>query len=104
MTSNTSEGSRAVILGGGGVTGIAWEVGVIRGLLDQGSDLASADALIGTSAGAFAACDIASGVDLEERFALQFIDAKHEIAAAMPPETQAAYGEAITAGLPIAGE
>jgi predicted acylesterase/phospholipase RssA len=30
----------ALVLGGGGVTGIAWEIGVIAGLADRGIDLA----------------------------------------------------------------
>ena len=42
---------RALVLGGGGVTGIAWEIGVIAGLADRGIDLAAADVIIGTSAG-----------------------------------------------------
>ena len=46
--------SRAVILGSG-VTGIAWETGILRGLGDEGVDLGTADAIIGTSAGSFAA-------------------------------------------------
>ncbi len=35
-------GRRALILGGGGVTGIAWETGLIAGLADLGIDLAAA--------------------------------------------------------------
>jgi NTE family protein len=46
---------RGLILGGGGVTGLAWEIGVLQGLLVKGIDLRNADAIIGTSAGAFAA-------------------------------------------------
>ena len=38
---------RALVLGGGGVTGIAWEIGVIAGLADQGIDLAAADVRLG---------------------------------------------------------
>ena len=37
---------RAIVLGGGGVTGIAWEVGVLAGLHAAGVDL-NADAVFG---------------------------------------------------------
>ena len=43
---------RAIVLGGGGVTGIAWEVRVLAGLRSAGVDL-NADAVFGTSAGSF---------------------------------------------------
>ncbi|MCC9146733.1 MULTISPECIES: patatin-like phospholipase family protein [unclassified Arthrobacter] len=43
--------SRAVVLGGGGVAGIAWEIGLLGELLDQGIDLNEADLVVGTSAG-----------------------------------------------------
>jgi NTE family protein len=55
--------SRVVVLGGGGLTGIAWETGVIAGLLDEGVDLREADVVIGTSAGAFAGAALAAGAD-----------------------------------------
>jgi NTE family protein len=54
---------RAVVLGGGGLTGIAWETGVIAGLRDEGVDLREADVVIGTSAGAFAGAALAAGAD-----------------------------------------
>ncbi len=41
---------RAVVIGGGGVAGIAWANGVIAGLADAGIDLTDADSYIGTSA------------------------------------------------------
>ena len=44
---------RAVVLGGGGVTGVGWEAGVLAGLRRAGVDLGGADRVIGTSAGAF---------------------------------------------------
>ena len=42
----------ALILGGGGPVGEAWESGVIAGLMEKGVDLAAMDRVIGTSAGA----------------------------------------------------
>ena len=43
---------RALVLGSGGLTGIGWEIGLIAGLAERGIDLAAADVIIGTSAGA----------------------------------------------------
>jgi NTE family protein len=40
-----------LVLGGGGVTGIAWEVGLLKGLRDEGVDVTGADLVVGTSAG-----------------------------------------------------
>ena len=42
---------RALVLGGGGSVGNAWEIGVIAGLFDAGLDVTEADLIIGTSAG-----------------------------------------------------
>ena len=44
-------GRRALVLGGGGVTGIAWMTGLLAGLAEAGTNLAAADVVIGTSAG-----------------------------------------------------
>ena len=43
--------TRAIVLGGGGVAGIAWEMGAVAALLQQGIDLNAADLAVGTSAG-----------------------------------------------------
>ncbi len=45
---------RSLVLGGGGIVGVAWLVGVVQGLADKGIDLTGAespDEIIGTSAG-----------------------------------------------------
>jgi len=65
--------SRALVLGGGGVVGIAWEIGVLTGLADEGVDLSNADVIIGTSAGATVAAQLTSGVALSELFARQLL-------------------------------
>jgi len=44
--------SRALVLGGGGPVGRAWELGLMDGFAGQGIDLGTADLIIGTSAGA----------------------------------------------------
>lgn len=63
--------TRAVVLGGGGVAGIAWETGVLAGLADEGVDLTKADLVVGTSAGSAVAAQLTSGLDLAELFRRQ---------------------------------
>jgi NTE family protein len=58
--------SRALVLGGGGVTGIAWEFGVLTGLREKGLDLTGADVVIGTSAGSAVGAQITGGADVAE--------------------------------------
>ena len=72
---------RALVLGGGGVTGIAWEIGVIAGLADLGIDLAGADVIIGTSAGSVVGVDIASGQQPEALYQAQLAPPDPEPAA-----------------------
>ena len=63
--------NRIVVLGGGGVAGIAWETGVITGLARSGADLAQADGFIGTSAGSVVGAQLAGGISCEAMFAAQ---------------------------------
>ncbi|MFE7516361.1 patatin-like phospholipase family protein, partial [Streptomyces sp. NPDC057540] len=51
----------ALVLGSGGLVGAGWEAGVLRGLLDAGTDPTSADLIVGSSAGAVVGARIASG-------------------------------------------
>jgi len=74
---------RALVLGGGGVTGIAWEIGLIAGLAELGIDLAAADVIIGTSAGSVVGADITSGQDLEALYQAQLAPPAPEPAARM---------------------
>ena len=60
-----------LVLGGGGLTGIAWELGLIKGLRDGGVDLTGADVVIGTSAGSAVGAQITSDEDLEDLYAEQ---------------------------------
>src|SRR5690349_7708304 len=55
--------SRAVVLGGGGPVGIAWESGLVAGLAQKGCDLGKADFIMGTSAGSFVGARLALGAD-----------------------------------------
>jgi NTE family protein len=63
--------SRALVLGGGGVTGIAWETGLLLGLERQGVRVREADLLVGTSAGSVVAAQVAGPTPLEELYAAQ---------------------------------
>ena len=53
--------TRALVLGGGGPVGIAWETGLIAGLAEGGVDLAKADFITGTSAGSYVGSQLAMG-------------------------------------------
>jgi NTE family protein len=53
--------SRALVLGGGGPVGIAWESGLLAGLAESGADLSNADFIAGTSAGSFVGAQLAIG-------------------------------------------
>lgn len=63
--------NRVVVLGGGGVAGIAWATGIAAGLLRAGVDIGEADAFVGTSAGSVVGAQIASGVPIEALVAQQ---------------------------------
>lgn len=64
-------GKRALVLGGGGVAGIAWETGLLTGLASAGADVTDADFVLGTSAGSAVAAQLGSGMPLTELFARQ---------------------------------
>ncbi|HTK08692.1 MAG TPA: patatin-like phospholipase family protein [Ktedonobacteraceae bacterium] len=63
--------TRALVLGGGGVAGIAWETGLLVGLAEAGIDLRDADLFVGTSAGSTVAAQLTSGLTLDELFQRQ---------------------------------
>jgi NTE family protein len=86
---------RALVLGGGGVTGIAWELGMLAGLADHGADLTGADLVVGTSAGSVVGVDVRSGVPLDELYQRQLAPPTGEIAARMRPTLLARYGLAV---------
>ncbi|GAA3543027.1 patatin-like phospholipase family protein [Nonomuraea rosea] len=81
-----SDTKRALVLGGGGVAGIAWETGVLAALADGGVDVTTADRIIGTSAGSTVAAQITSGLSLSELLARQIDPARQtpELASGVP--------------------
>lgn len=52
---------RVLILGGGGLYFVAWQVGYLQGLSKRGIDLQKADRVVGTSAGSIVAAVVTSG-------------------------------------------
>src|SRR3954468_18850847 len=72
---------RALVLGGGGITGIAWEIGLLKGLRDLGVDLTAADTVIGTSAGSVVGAQLTSAFDLDDLYAAQLREPRGEVAA-----------------------
>ncbi|SDO29138.1 NTE family protein [Lentzea jiangxiensis] len=84
-------GQRALVLGGGGVTGIAWETGLLHGLAEQGVDLAEADLFVGTSAGSVVAAELAGGSALADLYAGQLLPPDGEVPARLTPWMLARY-------------
>ncbi|RSM54666.1 patatin [Actinoplanes sp. ATCC 53533] len=65
---------RALVLGGGGVTGVAWEIGLLHGLAERGVDLTAADLFVGTSAGSVVAAQLTDGVRVDELYERELAD------------------------------
>jgi NTE family protein len=82
---------RALVLGGGGVTGVAWEIGLLHGLAERGVTLSTADLFVGTSAGSVVAAQVTSGVPLAELYATQLAASTGEIPARIAPGTIARF-------------
>lgn len=63
------------MLAGGGVAGIAWEIGILRGIADASpataDTLRESDVLVGTSAGSTVAAQLVSGLSLDALFERQ---------------------------------
>jgi NTE family protein len=71
------------VLAGGGVAGIAWELGILRGIADESPDsarwLLDSDVLVGTSAGSAVAAQIGSGHHIDYLYARQIEEASAEL-------------------------
>lgn len=65
---------KALVLGGGGITGIAWETGLLTGLAAAGADLTGADRVVGTSAGSIVGSQVTSDTPLEELYRRQLLE------------------------------
>ncbi|WP_079194256.1 patatin-like phospholipase family protein [Streptomyces sp. CB02923] len=74
----------ALVLGGGGYTGVGWEIGMLAGLVEAGVGLATADVVIGTSAGSLVGAQLTSGrLTPDDLFARQLAPVTGETAARM---------------------
>jgi len=82
-------GGTTLVLGGGGVSGIAWMTGLLAGLEDGGVDLRSAGRIIGTSAGSTVGAQLWSGLSLGQLFARQ-VDPEQQPREISPPFRQLA--------------
>ncbi|HET6391940.1 MAG TPA: patatin-like phospholipase family protein [Blastococcus sp.] len=90
-----SDQRTALVLGGGGITGIAWEIGVLAGLAEAGTDLSGADLVVGTSAGSVVGAQLTGGAELPAMFARQLEPPTAEKAARMTRSLLAQYGLAL---------
>ena len=92
--------THALVLAGGGVTGVAWETGVLLGLRDAGHDITgNLDLVVGTSAGSTVGAQILSGTDLADLYASQIADKHNEISPQLDLEALATiFGEMALGG------
>ncbi|MFE3498045.1 patatin-like phospholipase family protein [Streptomyces sp. NPDC059175] len=82
----------ALVLGGGGLAGIGWEIGVLHGLARAGADTTGADLIVGTSAGSVVGAQLTSGLlTLSELYDRQLADPEGEVPAGMGPTVLARY-------------
>jgi NTE family protein len=63
--------TRALVLGSGGLTGIAWEAGVLQGLADGGTPIGDWDLVVGSSAGALVGARLLAEGSAEPTFRAQ---------------------------------
>ncbi|MGZ4643112.1 MAG: patatin-like phospholipase family protein [Blastococcus sp.] len=90
-----SDQRTALVLGGGGITGIAWEIGVVAGLAEAGVDLSSADFVVGTSAGSVVGAQLTSGAELEAMYGRQLAPATGEKVSRLNRGTMARFAWAM---------
>ena len=83
MALEAPDNGRAVVLGAGGVTGVAWEIGLLYGLAEHGLDLTGADLFVGTSAGSVVAAQVSTGQSLDKLFAHELADTSGDRTAAI---------------------
>ncbi|MFB6838669.1 patatin-like phospholipase family protein [Streptomyces sp. NPDC056361] len=91
-----TEKRTALVLGAGGLVGAGWATGVLQGLADAGTDLTTADLIVGSSAGAVVGARIAAGErSLDELYAEQVSGGVTEPAARLGPGSVLRYALAV---------
>ncbi|WP_330329283.1 patatin-like phospholipase family protein [Streptomyces sp. NBC_00536] len=89
-------GETALVLGGGGLTGVGWEAGIIYGLAEAGIDLSAAELVVGTSAGSVVGAQLTSGLlTPRELYERQLAGAGGEIPAKLGAGLVARYAVAM---------
>lgn len=93
---------QGLVLGGGGLAGIAWMTGLLHGLAETGHDITGADLVIGTSAGSTVGAQLASGLPLADLYARQADPAlrSREITADVDLAAFAEHAEVVAAATP----
>jgi NTE family protein len=81
-------GKTALVLGGGGLVGMAYHAGALKALHDQGLDLAGADMIVGTSAGSIIASYLAAGWDGGDFY--EYAHGRHRDVEKDPPDQEEA--------------
>lgn len=88
--------TRALVLGGGGVAGIAWELGLLSGWAAEGVDVTSADLIVGTSAGSVVGAQLRLSGDLQGLYERQLLPPVGELKVEFDGvSTMAAFAEAM---------
>src|SRR5271154_6205838 len=101
MNTSTGRGrdmTEALVLGGGGVAGIAWITGLLAGLADAGQDVTQADLIVGTSAGSTVAAQLGSGLSLAELYARQ-VEPERQAAEIMADLDLESFGARVAAAM-----
>jgi NTE family protein len=73
--------TRALVLGGGGITGVAWEIGLLAGLAAAGVPVDRPDLVVGTSAGSVVGAQLGSGTPIDELYERQLAPVTGDLAA-----------------------
>ncbi len=76
---------RALVLGGGGIVFVAWQLAYLRALEERGVRVGDADRVVGTSAGSVVATIVASGRLRRAHFQVETLAKVPQIVAAMAP-------------------
>ncbi len=90
--------TEALVLGGGGVAGVAWTTGLLTGLAEAGQDVSGGELIVGTSAGATVAAQLGSGLSLADLYARQ-VEPELQAAEIMVEVDLATLGSAMAAAV-----